>query len=128
MAAPFENLHHLLPVGNILVLEMLHGGTGYYHAVELLVLHQFEVAVERLHVLYGSVLGRVRLHLHQMYLHLQGCVGQEAEQVRLGGYLQGHQVQYGNTQGAYVLMLGSLIAEYKDVLFLQVLYGGQFIR
>ena len=63
-----------------------------------------------------------------MYLHLQRRVGQETEQVRLCCYLQWHKIEYGNAQGTNILMLCPLIAQHKDVLFLEILYRWQFIR
>ena len=63
-----------------------------------------------------------------MNLHLQGCVGQETQEVGLRGYLQRHQIENGNAQGTNVLMLCSLVAQHKDVLFLEILYRWQFIR
>jgi hypothetical protein len=62
-----------------------------------------------------------------MYLHLQWRIGKQAHQVRLRGYLQRHEVEYGYTQGAYVLVLGSLIAQDEYVFLLEVFYCRQFI-
>ena len=50
-------------------------------------------------MLDGRILRRMSLDLHEIKFHLQGCITEEANQVRLGRYLKGHQIQYDYPKG-----------------------------
>ena len=106
---------------------MFHRSTGDDHAVKLFVAHFLKIAVECLHVFNRRVLTGMRLNLHQMHIQLQRRVGEQTDEVGLGGNLQGHQIEYGNAQGTDVLTVGSFIAQHKDVLVLEKIYGRKFI-
>lgn len=43
------------------------------------------------------------VRVDEVELDLQGGIGYEPQQVGLGHYLEWHEVEYGYTQGAYVL-------------------------
>ena len=118
---------HLVPIGNLLEVKRLHGSSGDNHAVELLVLHHFKVAVEHHHVLNGRVLGRMALELHETHFNLQRGVRQQPNQVSLGGYLERHQIENHNFQRTDILHVGTRIVHHEDVLLLQQLNGGKFI-
>ena len=123
---PAEDVGHFVPVVYLLEVEMLDGRSGDDHAVELLVAHRLEVAIESLHVLDGRVLARMRLDLHEVYFELQRAVGEQADEVCLGRYLQRHEVEDSDSQRPNVLSIGTLVAQHKDVLISEELYGRQF--
>ncbi len=60
-------------------------------------------------VLFGRIFRLVRYGVQESHFHLQGRIPQQAQELRLGGDLGGHQVQDGDAQRAYVLMAGALL-------------------
>ena len=127
-ACPVENGLKFAPVVHALKIEVLHRRARDNHPVELLAPHQVEVAVERLHVLYRRVLRGVALQLHKAHLYLQRRVGEQADEVGLGGNLNRHQVEDDDFQRTDVLCARARRVDNEDILFLQQINGGQFIR
>ena len=64
-------------------------------------------------------------HLEQLHLHLEGGVGQLAQQLGLGDNLGGHQVEQQQIQRAHVLMDGPVLGHDKDIFALQGSPGRQ---
>ena len=122
-AAPIENLFYLVPIVYLFEIKMLQWCASDDESVELLRFHHFEVAVEGTHVFHRSVLAGVSLHLHQVDFQLQRRVGKDSDEVGLCCYFQRHQVQYGDAQGAYVLVLGTRVPHDEYVFLLQQFYG-----
>jgi hypothetical protein len=63
------------------------------------------------------------LKLHETDVNLQGSVGQQTDEVGLGGYLQRHEVENDNTQRTDVLGMGPGIVHHEDVLAFEKVYG-----
>ena len=83
----------LVPVVDILVVEILNGRAGDDHAVKALVFDLVEALVERLHVLGRGVGGVVGGGFQKGDLHLQRAVGQQTRQLGLGHNFCRHKVQ-----------------------------------
>ena len=122
---PVHDLAKLPPVVHLLKLQVFHRSAGDNHAVELLVLYLIEGGVEGLQVGHVRVLGGVALGLEQMYIDLEGRIGQLAQQLGLGDDLGGHQVEDEQAQGADVLVQGAALRHDKDVFALQHTGGGE---
>src|SRR5690606_30095082 len=97
------------------------------HAVEISILHFREGGVEGHQMLDGSVLGGVRREAKKLNLHLQRGVGEQSDQICLGGDLEWHQDQQQYFQGADILCGCTKIIHYKDVLYFQYLDRRQFV-
>ena len=102
-ACPVEDFGNLVPIGDILEWHVLDGCAGDDHTVELTGTQFLEIDVELLHVFYWRVLRGVRLEFHEGDVELQRRVGEQAYEVCLGGYLQGHEVEHDDLQRADVL-------------------------
>jgi len=72
-------------------------------------------------MLDGRILRRMSLDLHEIKFHLQGCITEEANQVRLGRYLKGHQIQYDYPKGADILLRRTQGIHHEDMFLLQQL-------
>ena len=82
----------LVPVVNVLVVQVLNRRAGDDHAVKALVFDLVKRLVERLHVLGRGVGRAVGRRLQKGDLHLQRAVCQQAGQLGLGHDLGRHQV------------------------------------
>ena len=78
-------------------------------------------------MLDGGVLGSMALQFHEVHLYLQWCVGEQSDEIGLRCYLQRHEVEHYDTQGANLLTVRPTLVHDEDVLVLQQLYGWQFI-
>ena len=125
---PIEYILYLAPVVHVFEIEMLHRCAGDNHPVELLVAHQVEVTVKRLHMLDGRVLRGMALQFHKAHLYLEGRVREQPYQVGLGSNLYRHQVEDDDFQRTYVLCTCPRCIDNEDILFLQQVDGRQFIR
>ena len=87
---PIENLHDFVPVGHLLVVEVLDRCSSDDHTVIPLLLDCLKVLVEGHHMLYGCVLGGMALDLQQIHFDLQGRVGEQTDEVGLRCDFKGH--------------------------------------
>ena len=126
-ACPTEDAAYLLPVSDLLIIEMLHRSTRDDHSVELLIGHLLKVPIECPHVLHGGVLAGMSLDLHEVDVQLEWGVGEETDEVCLGGNLQRHQIEYHDAKRSDVLTTGPFVPKHENILVLEELYSGQFI-
>ena len=96
LLAPLHNLAHLVPVVHLLKGELLHRRAGDDKAVELLVLHVGEGLIKGVEMVGAGVLAHMGGGVEQLHVHLQRGVAQQAQQLRLGFNLRGHQVEDSN--------------------------------
>jgi hypothetical protein len=124
---PVEDARQLVPIGDVLEIQMLDRRAGDDQPVEFLarLLHLREGAVERLHMCGGGVLRLVARHPDQRQFDLQGRRADQAGELRLGLDLLGHQVQEPDAQGADVLPVRRTPAHDHDALVAQDGEGGQ---
>jgi len=118
---PIEYLRDLLPITNFLERHLLHGSARHDHPVVEIIRHLIEILIKFLHMLDGRILRRMSLDLHEIKFHLQGCITEEANQVRLGRYLKGHQIQYDYPKGADILLRRTQGIHHEDMFLLQQL-------
>ena len=76
--APFHDLTELRPVVDLLEFHLLHRCARDDEPVEVAVLHLLEGLVEGEHVLLRGVFGRVAVETHQLHLHLNRGVAEQA--------------------------------------------------
>ena len=114
---PFHDLAELVPVIDPLEGQCLHRGPGYYEPVEFFAFHLGERLVERAQVLGGGVLGLMGGGADQNQLDLERGVGQQPYELGFGYYLRGHYIEYGDSQGAYVLVRRFELGHHENVLF-----------
>ena len=127
-ACPVENVAQLVPIVHVFEVEVLDGCSCDDEAVELLVAHLLEVTIEGPHVFDRRVFAGVRLDLHEVNLELQRCVREESDEVRLRRDFEGHEVEYGDAEGSYVLRVRTFVAQHEDVLFPEELDCRQAVR
>ena len=97
-------------------------------AIEFLVPHLLEVAIEGPHVFDGCILACVCLDLHQVDFKLQGTVGEQSYEVGLCGDFQRHKVENHDTQGANILRMGTCGVHYEDILLLEQINSRKAVR
>ena len=125
---PVENVAQLVPIVHVFEVEVLDGCSCDDEAVELLVSHLFEVAIEGSHVFDRCVFAGVSFDLHEVYLELQRCVREESDEVRLSRYFQWHEVEDSDSQGSDVLRIRSFVAQHEDVFLSEKLDCRQSVR
>ena len=91
--APLHDLAQLVPVADLLELQVLDRRTGDDHPVEVLLLDVVEHFIELEQVLGGGVFGGVGGGLQQLHINLQGCIAEHPQQLALGVNLFGHEVE-----------------------------------
>ena len=91
--APLHDLAQLVPVADLLELQVLDRRTGDDHPVEVLLLDVVEHFIELEQVLGGGVFGGVGGGLQQLHINLQGCIAEHPQQLALGVDLFGHKVE-----------------------------------
>ena len=106
----------LLPVVHLLKGQLLHRRAGDNHAVEFLAEDVVGGKIEAAQMRGGCVLGDMTRYLHERDVYLQRRVGEHPEQLRLGHFFGGHQVDDGNFQRADILGRSALAGHDKNVL------------
>ena len=114
-----HDLQQLRPVVHVLEGEVLHGGAGHDHAVEMPVLDFVEGLVEAVQVVQRRVLGHVLGRAQERDVDLDGGVAEHAEQLGLRGDFRRHEVHDDDVERAYVLRGGALFGHHEDVFLLQ---------
>ena len=127
LLAPVHDLAELVPVVNVLVLQVLHGRAGDDEAVVVLVAEGVERVVELDEVVLGDVGGLVGGDAHEVAAHLQRGLGDEAQDLGLGLDLGGHEVEDRHAQGTNLLVAGHLLLKGEDALLLEDGLGGQAV-
>ena len=116
---PLHDLAQLVPIVHVGEVQVLHGGAGDDHTVVFSVTDLIEGGIEGGQVVGIGVLRDVAGGVQQLHLHLEGGVGQLAQQLGLCDDLGGHQVQDQKVQRAHVLVHGPVFRHDEDVFSLQ---------
>ena len=124
LLGPFDDLAELLPVVHVLEGHLLHGRPGDDEAVVVLVAEAVEGVVELHQVVLRDVRGRVGRDAHEVAAHLQRRLGDEAQELRLGLDLGGHEVEDDDPKRADLLGGSDLLLEGEDSLGVQDPLGG----
>lgn len=125
---PVHDGGQLFPVADFRKLHLLHRRAGDDQAVEVLLAHLVKGFVERLQVLQGRVARKVRGRAQEGDLHLQGRVADDAQQLRFGDDLCGHEVEDGDVQGADVLRARARGGHDEYILLPQDGDGGKVVQ
>ena len=124
LLGPVDDLAELLPVVHVLKGHLLHGRTGDDEAVIVLVAEAVEGVVELHQMVLRDVRGRVGRDAHEVAAHLQRRLGDEAQELRLGLDLGGHEVEDDDPKRADLLGGSDLLLEGEDSLGVQDPLGG----
>src|SRR3989338_2168050 len=127
MCGPFHHLPQLIPVVNLLKLQLLDRGPGDDEAVVFSLPYPAERRIEGAEMLLGSVPAFVRLRMQEVDLDLERAVGQPPEEMELCLLLLRHQVENHYLQGPDVLVDGPDFRHHEDVFLLEVAYRRQAI-
>ena len=104
---------------------MLHGRAGHDQAVIIIVRERLKRFIE-LHEMIGAHVRRfVRARLHEVDLHLQRGLRDQAQQLRLGLDLLGHEVEDHHLERAHALTLSLGLFEREDALGVEDRARGQ---
>ncbi len=122
---PVEDLRELVPVGDILVGQVLDRRAGDDQPVELALARHLERQVERLHMLGRGVPRLVPRHPDQRELDLQGRRADQPGELRLRRHLLRHQVEQRDLQRPDVLPARRLLAHHHHALAPEDLDGRQ---
>ena len=121
--APLHDLDKLVPVVDVLEVHLLHGGTGNDERVVAAVAKRLEGVVELDEVVVGGVLALVARHAHEVHVHLQRRLGNEAQDLRLRLDLLGHEVEQHDPQRAHMLLGSDVLLKREDALVVKNLLG-----
>ena len=69
-------------------------------------------------MLLGHILGLVRAGVHQLQIHLQGCIAQQTAELGFRCNLGGHQIQQYDLQRTDILCNSPILGHHKDILLL----------
>ena len=122
---PIHDALQFRPVIHLLERQVLHRRAGDDQAVELLAFDLPERLVMVEQVLFRGVLRLVGGGVEQCDLHLQRGIAQQAQELRFGLDLGGHQVKDGDAQRADVLVPSAFLAHDKYVLAFEHGASGQ---
>ena len=75
-----------------------------------------------------GILRRMTLQFHEGDIHLQGCIRQQTDQVRLCRNLQGHQVEDDNLQRTNILRMRPAVIHNEDILVFEDINRRQSVR
>ena len=124
---PHDDFRHLRPIAHLFVRQLFDRCPCDDHPIKPLVAHRFEVTVEHHHVFDGRVLRRMAFQLHERDVELQRCIRQQPYEIRFGGDFQGHEVEYGDTQGTDVLRMSAQVIHHEDIFSFEYIYGRQLV-
>ncbi len=126
LRGPIHDFAELVPVVHVLKGHLLDGRAGDDEAVVVVDLEGLEGVVE-LHQVVGGVRGLVGGDAHEVHAHLQRRLGDEAQDLRLGLDLGGHEVEQADVERANLLLAGHVFLKREDALLLQNALGGQAV-
>ncbi len=124
---PVEDLPHLVPVGDLFILQQLDRCACYDEAVELAILDLFPGLVEGKQMFLGGVLGLVPADAHQRKLRLQRRCADEARHLYLGLDLVRHEVEKPDLERADILTDRHRFSHHPHTLVAKGLKCGQRI-
>ena len=124
---PVDDSAELVPVVDVLELHLLDRRAGDDEAVVVVVLERVEGVVELDQVVSAHVRRLMAAHAHEVAAHLQRRLRDQAQDLRLGLDLCGHEVQDDHAQRADLLVVRDFFLERKDALLVQGFLGGQAV-
>ena len=124
-AGPLHDLTQLVPILHLGEVQVFHRRAGDDHAVVFPPADLIEGGVKGLQVVLVDVLGTITGSPEQLYLDLEGRVGQLAQDLCLGDDLGGHQVEDEHLQGPDILVQSPVFGHDEDILPLQGGAGGE---
>ena len=124
---PVDDLAQLVPVVDLLERHLLDRRAGDDQAVVVVVPEVLERVVELDQVILGDVLRLVGRDAHEVDVHLQRRLGDQAQDLGLGLDLLGHEVEDRHAQGADVLLARGLLVQREDGLLVQRCLGGKAV-
>ena len=124
-AGPLHDLTQLVPILHLGEVQVFHRRAGDDHAVVFPPPDLIEGGVKGLQVVLVDVLGTITGSPEQLYLDLEGRVGQLAQDLCLGDDLGGHQVEDEHLQGPDILVQSPVFGHDEDILPFQGGAGGE---
>ena len=120
---PVENLLELVPVVDLLEIEVFDGRSRHHKTVVIVVFERVERLVE-LHQMVGAhVRGLVGGGLHEVDLDLQRALGDQTQQLRFGLDLLRHEVQDHQLERTHALALRFGLFKREDALGVENVSG-----
>ena len=124
---PIEYLLNLVPVFYFLIRKQLNRGSRYDHSIPFLFFEHCKILVKHQHVFDRRIFGRVASEPHKVDFYLEWCIGEQPDEVCFGRYLEWHQIEDDDLQGANLLRMSASLVHHEDVLFLQKFYCRKLI-